>query len=69
MQHVVANDNIICDVIIDYEKKGCFATGLAVQFLNCNNHLQLIVFLHPWMLLDKLYELQKMQPIIYMTMH
>jgi hypothetical protein len=27
--------------------------------LNYNDHLQLIVFLHPWLLLDKLHELQK----------
>jgi hypothetical protein len=35
-----------------HEKKWCFATGLATQFLNCIGHLQL------WMLLDKLQELQ-----------
>ncbi len=28
------------------EKKWCFAIGLATQFLSCNDHLQLIVFLH-----------------------
>ncbi len=27
-------------------KKRCFAIGLATQFLSCNDHLQLIVFLH-----------------------
>jgi hypothetical protein len=31
---------------IHYEKKGCFAIGLATQFLSYNDHLQLIVFLH-----------------------
>jgi hypothetical protein len=25
-----------------YEKKGCFTTGLATQFLSCRRHLQLI---------------------------
>ncbi len=28
-----------------YEKKGCFATSLATQFLSCSGHLQLIVFI------------------------
>jgi len=28
-----------------YEKNGCFAIGLAIQFLNCKTHLQLIVFI------------------------
>jgi hypothetical protein len=27
-------------------KKRCFAIGLTTQFLSCNDHLQLIVFLH-----------------------
>jgi len=32
-----------------YEKNGCFATGLATQFLNYRRHLQLIVFIcHEW---------------------
>jgi len=29
-----------------YEKKGCFAIGLVIQFLSCIRHLQLIVFIH-----------------------
>jgi hypothetical protein len=28
------------------EEKRCFAIGLATQLLSCNDHLQLIVFLH-----------------------
>ncbi len=31
--------------IIHYEKKGCFATGLATQFLGCIGHLQLTVYM------------------------
>jgi hypothetical protein len=27
-------------------RKGCFATGLTSQFLNCIRHLQLIIFIH-----------------------
>jgi hypothetical protein len=27
-----------------YEKKGCFATGPATQFLNYNEHLQLTIY-------------------------
>jgi hypothetical protein len=27
------------------EKNGCFAIGLTTQFLNCRNHLQLIIFI------------------------
>jgi hypothetical protein len=33
-----------------------------------HDHLQLIVFLHPWMLLDKLHELQEMQ-LTYVQSH
>jgi hypothetical protein len=29
-----------------YEKKGCFATSLANQFLNYKGHLQLTIFIH-----------------------
>ncbi len=29
------------------EKKWCFANETIIQFLNYNDHLQLIVFLHP----------------------
>ncbi len=28
-----------------YEKKGLATTGLAIQFLSCNDHLQLIVYI------------------------
>jgi hypothetical protein len=42
---------------------------LATQFLSYNDHLQLIVFLHPWMLSNKLHELQKMQFTIYIWPH
>jgi hypothetical protein len=28
-----------------YEEKGCFVIGLAIQFLSCRRHLQLIVFI------------------------
>jgi hypothetical protein len=33
----------ICNIILlikQYENKGCFTTGLATQFLSCNDHLQ-----------------------------
>ncbi len=30
-----------------YEKTWCFANGLTIQFLNYNDHLQLIVIIHP----------------------
>jgi len=33
-------------IIIHYEKKGCFAIGLATQFSSCIRHLQLTVFIH-----------------------
>jgi hypothetical protein len=29
-----------------YEKKGFLATRLATQFLSCNDHFQLAIFLH-----------------------
>jgi hypothetical protein len=38
-------------------KKGCFATSLIIQFFNCIQHLQFIIFIH-WVLSDKLQELQ-----------
>jgi hypothetical protein len=31
---------------LHYEKKGCFVISLATQFLSCNDHLQLTIFLH-----------------------
>ncbi len=34
-----------CETQQNYEKR-CFATDLATQFLSCNDHLQLTVFLH-----------------------
>jgi hypothetical protein len=46
-------------------KKRCFTTELATQFLSCNDHLQLTIFLHPWVPSNKLHELQKIQFIIY----
>jgi hypothetical protein len=33
-------------VVSHYEKNGCFATSLAIQFLSYIGHLQLIVFIH-----------------------
>jgi hypothetical protein len=33
------------DSIFSLYKKGCFATGLAIQFVNCNEHLQFIALL------------------------
>jgi hypothetical protein len=43
------NDGVIISSIfysLHNEKKRSFAIGLAIQFLNCNDHLQFIVFLH-----------------------
>ncbi len=30
---------------IHYEKKGCFVTNFAIQFLSCRGHLQLSIFI------------------------
>jgi len=43
------------------KKKGVLQLGLQPNFLSCNNHLELIVFLHPWVLSNKLHELQEIQ--------
>ncbi len=33
-------------IVWHYEKKGGFAIGLAIQFLNCKGHLKLTIFIH-----------------------
>jgi hypothetical protein len=54
-----------------YEKMGSLITSLAIGFLNCNDHLQLIAIQHIYMgvLLDKLHELQWMQLTIHVKSH
>jgi hypothetical protein len=43
-------------MVCHYEKNWCFTTSLAIQFFNYKRHLQLVV--SPWMLMDRLHELQ-----------
>jgi len=42
---ILANALTFVKITKHYEKKGCFAIGLAIQFLNCKEHLQLLVFI------------------------
>jgi hypothetical protein len=39
--------------------------GLAIGFSNCNKHLQLMVFIQPWVLSNKLQQLQWTPYVIY----
>ncbi len=48
-----------------YEKKGCFATGLAIQFFELHQILVTHHIYMLWVLLDKLKELQQLQFIVY----
>jgi hypothetical protein len=43
--HGFSLKNIMFDFHKHYEKKRCFATSLATQFLNCIGHLQLTIFI------------------------
>jgi hypothetical protein len=44
--------------IFHYEKKEVFYDWVYNSILSCNEHLQFIIFLHPWVISDKLQDIQ-----------
>jgi hypothetical protein len=54
-------ESISCNVLEYTMKKGVFDNWAYNLVLSCNDHLQLTIFLHPWVLSNNLHELQDMQ--------